>query len=310
MGYESGMYLISSGSVNIFPDNKRCNFINRLAKPISPQYDTNSTIFISLDSIVIENFIIQYTAIHDFPDIIYFTKPTHYTPDVFQIPEIYFESSEKFFEYLKSSCNGIFLKTVDFRNGKFSIQTNGSYTLISKRFIDFLRLSINKDVQLLGKQKTDPRFKRYYIKFYVIEYGTVCKLHANHEFDLNVHLPSILKVFSSDIKQCLSGGGYIKHIATVPLDVTRKRTFFTPTIPEYFPPNSFYLQNMSIQLVNENNTPIPFSTGAPSIIRLNVKEMNSVHDSFHIQIESSDSKTLFPTNTASQFKSKLSKTWS
>ena len=113
MEEETNLYVISNGSMNVFPENKRSQFKNRLARPLSQLNRSSSFYYITLDSITIENSIIQYPSENDIPDIVCFNRSIEDHPDQFIVPEIYFESIDKFSKFLKVNCIGNFLKTID-----------------------------------------------------------------------------------------------------------------------------------------------------------------------------------------------------
>ena len=71
--------------------------------------------------------------------------------------------------------------------------------------------------------------------------------------------------------------------------------------------NTEFLSDITIELIDENNHLIPFISGPPSILRVVIKEMTHVKDSFHIQVSSNDSNDTFLNNTTSRFKVKLPK---
>ena len=300
-------YLISNGSMNIFPDNSRSFFVNRLASPISSNPNSTKSIYLSLDSIVFENSIIQYPSFDSLPDIICFNQKTENKPDLFKLPEIYFENSQKLVNLLKIYCVGKFVKKIELRNEKFVLQTNGKCTFISIRFFDFLRLERKYGVSSLGSDWVDDRFKIYYGKYYVIQSQSFLNLQARKRFDLNVNIPALIKVVSPDVKVYVSGNKFKNELCTFPIDLSKKSSLFTPRNIQYFALNSTFLNNISIQLVDENNIPIQFSTGPPTIIRVRIQEMSSVSECFHVQISNNDTRDTFPDNTASHFKSKLSK---
>ena len=155
----------------------------------------------------------------------------------------------------------------------------------------------------------DHKFREYYGKFYIIEKGEAFTLEGKENFKLNYFLSNVNKILSPDVTEYLSGGSYRKQIGLAPIDFSKKTTFFSPKVSEYFPLSSSFKQNISVALVDERNNPILFATGPPSIVRINIIEMDNREslDSFHVQASSNNSKETFPLNSASKFKSILSK---
>jgi len=89
MDLNTDLYLISNGSMSIFPENKRSRYINRLSKPLSVQDNSLSYLYIALESVTIENSIIQYRSEDRYPDIICFNKSMEDDPVHFIIPRIF-----------------------------------------------------------------------------------------------------------------------------------------------------------------------------------------------------------------------------
>ena len=307
MAQETSLYVISNGLMNVFPENKRSQFINRLVKPLSQINSTSSYYYTTLDSVTIENSIIQYHTKNEVPDIVCFNRSIEDQPDQFIVPEIYFESILKFYNFLKSNCIGNFLKVIDIKHGKFTTQSNGKYTFISIRFFNFLKLDKTDNLPILGKDWMDGRFKKYYEKYYVIESSYFFKFHASQTFDLSKNLPRLMKIVSPNIKQYISGGGYTNVLATFPFDHSKRTTFFVRKVEEYFILNTEFLPDISIHLIDETGLPVRFTLGPPSIVRINVKEMSHFLKSFHIQISSIDSNDVFPDNKISNSKANYQK---
>ena len=307
MDLNTDLYLISNGSMGTFPENKRSRYINRLSKPLSVQDNSLSYLYIALESVTIENSFIQYPSEEEYPDIICFNKSMEDDPDHFIIPKNFFESTSKLIDCLKTNCLIDFLKDIRLTNNKFTLQTNGKYTFFSVQLFTFLGFDKTAKLRILGQDWLDGRFKHFYGKYYVVESGHIVRFHAVRAFDLNYKSPSLIKVRSSNIKQYLSGGGYSNVLAVFPIDFANRTTFFTQKIKEYFLLNTEFLSDITIELIDENNHLIPIISGPPSILRVVIKEMTHVKDSFHIQVSSNDSNDTFLNNTTSRFKVKLPK---
>ena len=128
MNMYTDLYVMSNASMNIFPNNKRNEYTNQLTKPISRVYNSDVCACIALDLVTIENSIIQYPSLNDFPDILCFNNSIEGTPDKFKLPEVYFENAEKLFHFLKSNCASTFLKNIYLHDDKVFLETNGKYT--------------------------------------------------------------------------------------------------------------------------------------------------------------------------------------
>ena len=92
MDLNTDLYLISNGSMGIFPENRRSRYINRLSKPLSVQDNSFSYLYIALESVTIENSFIQYPSEDGYPDIICFNKSMEDDPDHFIITRIFLKA--------------------------------------------------------------------------------------------------------------------------------------------------------------------------------------------------------------------------
>ena len=221
--------------MNIFPNNKRNEYTNKLIKPISLTHNSGLRVYVAVDSVTIENSIIQYPSINDFPDIFCFNHSIEDEPDTFKLPEVYFENSQKLIQFLKSNCVHTFLKNICLRDGKVSLETNGKYTFVSIRLFDFLRIPKESSFRVLGIDWLDGRFTRYYENYYVVELGDLKIFHGAQKFDLYINTPRLIKIVSSNIKQYLCGGGYRNELATIPIKCSKRTSFFTPKSNNIFP---------------------------------------------------------------------------
>ena len=67
------------------------------------------------------------------------------------------------------------------------------------------------------------------------------------------------------------------------------------------------LSNISVLLVDENDIPINFTIGPPTITKLRFKEMDNDSNTFYVQISNLDSNDIYVDNNRSWFRSKLPK---
>ena len=194
------LYLISNASMLTYPDNKRNKYCNQLIRPLSRSLNSRVSTVLALDSITLENSIIQYPSLDDYPDIFCFNKSVEDKPDIFKVSEVYYETPTKFLQHLKSECVSVFFKNIYLQGGKISLESNGKYTFISTRLFDFLKLLKKNSLRVLGVDWLDGRFKRYYGKYYAIEAGDFQIFHAYQKFDLYINSPRFIKILSSNIK--------------------------------------------------------------------------------------------------------------
>ena len=102
------IYIISSGSMEIHPANKRSSFTNKLARPLTLPIKHESSLFLGLESIAIENSIIQYPSVDQYPDLLILNPVTKSIQSNFKIPEIHFENPVNFVSHIRSSTLDIF----------------------------------------------------------------------------------------------------------------------------------------------------------------------------------------------------------
>ena len=143
------------------PKKKPSRYINRLSKPLSVQENSLSYLYIALESVTIENSFIQYPSEEEYPDIICFNKSMEDDPDHFIIPKIFFESTSKLIDCLKTNCLIDFLKDIRLTNNKFILETNGKYTFFSVQLFTFLGFDKSTKPHVVGPDWLDGRFKHF-----------------------------------------------------------------------------------------------------------------------------------------------------
>ena len=303
---EGVIYTLSNSSMTIYPDNTRANYINTLPRTIGVSQVGASSIWLSLESVAIENSIIPYKKSEE-PDIITYDE----IYQTFFIPEQCFDDTNSFVSFLQRVCVNVVFKDIYLKNGVINIQTIGKLTLISPRFLRFLgftEYNTTNRILMLGDHYRDHRLKRYYGKYYNIDFGAQYNtLSANNPFDLNIYKPQLIKVISPSISKYVCGGGYKNVLSVIPLDHSKSALTFTPSINQYFRANTDFLSNIAIQFLDEYDRSINFSIGPPTIVKVRFKEMDNISDTFYVQISNVDSNNIYIENTHSSFVSKLPK---
>ena len=84
------IYTISNASMNLFPQNSRAKFSNALPKVITTKYANISSLYVSLENLIMENSIVQYKGEINTPDICWSIKDKNYP---FLLKESNFESA-------------------------------------------------------------------------------------------------------------------------------------------------------------------------------------------------------------------------
>ena len=312
---EGVLFALSNSSLDIYPGNTRSSYTNRLPATISVSKIGVSGLWLSLESLAIENSIIPYKKSVD-PDIITYEEidishNKFQSYEEFFMPERWFENSRTFISFLQRECLSLFFKNVYLKNNAVVIHTNGRKTLVSERFLRFLGFTeyntVNK-IFKLGSVYFDSRLEKFYKSYYIIEIGSQYNtLIANHILDLNIFKPRILKVVTPSIKEYICGGTYKNVLSVIPLDHSKSALTFIPRIKQYFRANSDFISNIVIHFLDESDAPINFAVGPPTIVKVRFKEMDTNTSTFHIQISNLDSNNIYVENHYSSFVSKLPK---
>ena len=308
---EGSFYVLSNACMNIFPTNARSIYSNTLTKPIKVRNVGVNSLWLALESVTIENSIIQYKNTDVKYDLLHFDMQSNKVS--FSMPEKCFENADTFINFFSHNCKGKaskgkLLKDIKLINGFINIKTNGLYTLISSRFFRFLGFTDTEHVRVLGETHIDGRLKDYHGNYYVLCLpGQNRNLTADQPFDLNIFTPNLLKIISPNISSYECGGGYKNILCNIPLNHTLSAITFIPAVSKFFKLNSDCLNNISVKIVDEHDLPINFTIGPPTIIKLRFKEMMNDANNFYVQISNNDSADIFPDNSTSNFKSKLPK---
>ena len=117
----------------------------------------------------------------------------------------------------------------------------------------------------------------------------------------------MIQIVCKNIIPNLSGGGHNYVIESLPIDHSKRVTNFSPRSNKKYKINTTSLSNVSITLTDENNLPINFISGVPTIIKLKMVEMSRNLSNFYIKATNTDSKETFINNACSSFYTKLPK---
>ena len=117
----------------------------------------------------------------------------------------------------------------------------------------------------------------------------------------------MIQIMCYNITPNLSGGGHDFIIGSFNIDHTTNLLEYAPKSKKPFKLNAERINNVSFLLADENNTPIEFTSGPPSIIKINIFEMDRNITTFYMKITNNDSVNIFKDNTVSSFTTKLPK---
>ena len=313
------VYILSNSSTQIYPKNTRSKFSNILEKPVTVSEPGSNALWVSLESAVIENSIIQYKT-DMYPDIILDSSDHDTLPDTirldaddddiddntkrFIMPDIYFDDQKLFVDFLRIKTVGEFFKDVYLENGHVVLHILKGQTFISQRLYRFLGFnpgSLTPAFVLTVVDQLQNNVKKYYKLFQ----NSVLKAQAT--FDMSLYIPDVMKILTTNIEPYLCGGDYKNILCTLPLEKLQHTTIYTPQTQKKIKINTNILNNISVELVDEKDNPILFTAGPPNIIKLRVLEMSRENNSFYIQVSNTDSIKTYVNNSLSLFRSKLPK---
>ena len=312
------VYILSNSSTKIYPKNTRSKFSNILEKPVTVSEPGSNALWVSLESAVVENSIIQYKS-DVYPDIILDTSDQDTLPDTirlnadddndvntkrFIMPDICFDNSKLFVDFLRVKTVGEFFKDVYLENGHFVLHILKSQTFVSQRLYRFL--GFNPDgLKPAFVLTTIDQLQNNVKKYYKLFPNSVLK--AQESFDISLYIPNVMKILTTNIEPYLCGGDYKNILCTLPLEKYQQTTIYNPQIQKKFKINTNILNNISVELVDEKDNPILFAAGPPNIIKLRILEMARENNSFYIQASNTDSIKTYVNNSLSLFRSKLPK---
>ena len=313
------IYLLSNASMNVFSNNTRSLYSNTLAKPITASLSRGDLLWVSLESVTLENYIIQYPKQID-PDIIYFTSKQIFDitdeefrqnePKMVWIPEKRYTDSNSFFRLARSYFKGSILNDIYLSDEVANLIINPGLTLISKKLVRFLKIDPNdyEARKYIPSQMENTFLKGINDENYIINYTSkTLHIKGRRKFDLNEDLPEFIKIKCSNIKQYVSGGAYSTILSCIPFNETIRTTVYIPFHSQFHLLNQDCLTNISVKFLDQNDNIIKFGSGSPTIIKFRIKKMENQMDSFYIHLSNIDSKKVFEENTQSSFVSKLPK---
>ena len=307
------IYVVSNSGMDVFPKNSRTKFSNNFPKEISITHNDNA-LYLSVENLILENTIIQYKNRRGSPDIIW--KSSRLVKS-FKTPERYFNSSQSVEMLLKSEFKNMspffgYRNVIGKNDSILNISLKKEYfhldilkdvdTLICPQFYEFLGFS-NMD-SVLGIQHY--KGNQYYLVGGIGTYD-YRYIVADKKFNINLFTPNVIQIVCKNIIPNLSGSGHNYIIESLPLDYSKRVTNFSPRSIKKYKINTTKINNVSITLTDEDNLPLNFISGVPTIIKLKLVEMNRNLTNFYIKTTNNDSKEIFRNNTCSSFYTKLPK---
>ena len=121
-------------------------------------------------------------------------------------------------------------------------------------------------------------------------------IRAGTKFNIDIFLPDLLEIICHNIAPNLTGQGPSYIVESFRLDHRKKLISYNPRTVKTFKVNSDLISNVSFTITDQNNIPILFSLGVPTIIKLKIFEMNNQVKNFYVKTSNFDSKNIFTDN--------------
>jgi hypothetical protein len=123
--------------------------------------------------------------------------------------------------------------------------------------------------------------------------------------------PKLVKVVSEDVKQQVFNSEYSKDLLCFCPDFQKEDKYFFHEFEnrQYVPISNSIITDLNIKLLDNSNQYLQLLKGVPTIVKLDLKKMNSDDKFFNVRL-TSDKSVSFPNNTKSTFKVKLPNTLS
>jgi hypothetical protein len=141
------------------------------------------------------------------------------------------------------------------------------------------------------------------VKYCLLSQENVGSFRSKKKFNTSRLAPKMIKVRLKEMRQNLSKVGLLQELAILSTDSSSYPFYTVCKRKEYFPLNSNKLSTLSIELVDEDNYPLHFVRGQPSIVKLQLKRFDM--ELAVLRLSSLESKRIFSDNTSSSFRIQL-----
>ena len=311
------IYVISNSNMRMFPDNSRTAFSNKFPKELSVSNEGDNALWVIVENVIFENTMIRYRKKDAVPDIMLTDIPRRKNI-LFKMPERWFDNNRSLENFLSSEFNRISMQLngfqdtsqfktflgINLKNNYFYLTfTTNVDVCIHSKFYEFL--GFKNSGSILGEILYQGN--KYYMLGGNTENDTSKCVKADNPFDINIFTPHLVQLKCDNIIPNISGGGYNNVIDSFCVDYSKRVTDFNPRNIKAFKINSKNLSGISISLTDEENTPLGFVIGVPTIVKLKIVEMNQQLNNFYVKVSSTDSKEIFVKNSASSFTTRLPK---
>ena len=152
------VYAVSNSSMELYPGNTRAKFSNHLSKEVFVQNTGKNSLWLTLENVLSENSIVNYTKSDNLPDII-FNHSERDKSRFFRMSKQKFTSNESVKDYLKFELTLLteqFVRSSVTKSGCFDIELFDGYFHLTcpevfdmcfhSNFFEFLGLSESEHV--------------------------------------------------------------------------------------------------------------------------------------------------------------------
>ena len=119
--------------------------------------------------------------------------------------------------------------------------------------------------------------------------------------------PNSIQIVFKNINPNINSAGNDLIIESIPMKLKTRILEYRPRLQKLYKICTNELKCPILEIRDENNKLVKFSTGFPTIVKLRISEMPSKMNHFYIRVACHDSKRIFSVNNCSNFDVKLPK---
>lgn len=296
---KENFFLISSGCMSFYPENKRASFKNDLPKSLS----FNESSSIGIEKVFFDQNFTTYEGTLGTPDII--SSDTKTNTSFFislcdNICDLASKISQSLIEFTHISNQKENIFSIKVNNNKIELIIKYGVIFFSKKLFDFLKfenpleiLNIEGDTYYVLSRIGNPHNQYIYSSY--------------EDIDLNEKKLDYINLICKNVEAYESVKNDQQVICRIPISsVNQSRTiFYEPFHVNYFKIEGSYIRTIKIMFKQPNGKKVYFRSGAPNIIKSCIMSFSKM-DFFHVTF-SSGKTDLFPFNSGFRFQVDLSK---
>ena len=332
------LFTVSTASSDIYPTNRRWRYTNKLPIPVTNCLNKS----LSLSALHLEksfnpfvnnrviSFIVKYVSINKRIPLQQFSNAgghsiytrlidtDEYISAVYLNPHLY-ESAKHF-----SASFNVFLKKhkiFDIFHTSTQSSSNKLTLSIKNTVVSFY--ANTKSMSILGFQETTPHTIKYAklreidsLDFnhggmsssqYFYKLRSSMKYRAGHPIYTELELPSVIKVYCSQLSESVDGHSYHRLLAVCPGPSDNSGGVYThaPTQPLPIKIDVSELTDCQLEIRDQDNDPINFTLGTASYIKLDYSSNDNAMEIINIYSNDSQNKEHFASNSPTSFTSVL-----